>query len=502
MIAPFTTRKSKKTSLGPVRTHRFVGKKGIRGRNGTGSVAFIPVPLRWRQTTRQLCGFYPWSAPGALPMVGGPIGRHTESKAVVCFDHINYFLHYLIANPSLLIIAKPGLGKSTCTTKIALNLAAQGYIPVIPGDTKPDYVNFVRALGGEIRSVSRSGGAALNPCDPGGMAAAAKRIGGAAGAELLAEAIGRATVCIATLIELGRSGQAVEDYEKNAVNKVLWELYENNDQEPLLRDVEMLLAERPAAVRAAVVDQGDDATYDRLIGPLRRSLLALVGGEIGDVFSRRVTRSEGQAPAFCLDTSSIKSGDPKLLASVLVAGWSDTYGMVEANQALANAGLAERALYCLILDELWRVLQLGGTMPDRVDELTRLNRTEGIGQIFITHTVADLKKGMQDRMAALMIGGVPKSEIELLDQVMTLTRAERQKLLSWWSQSSGAQTGRKRRFGKDKSLDREGKPPGAGLFLLKTSSEDPGIPVEIVLSSEERKWGGQNTNKTWEGRAA
>ncbi len=488
--------------LGTIRTHRFIGKKGIRGRHGTGSVAFIPVPLRWRQTTRHLCGMYPWAAPGTLPMVGGPIGRHEESGAVVCFDHINYFLANMIAQPSLLILAKPGLGKSTCCSRIVINLAAQGYIPLIPGDTKPDYVKLVRALGGQIRTVSRSGGAALNPCDPGGMASAAKQIGGIQGSALLAEAIGKATVCIATLIELGRGSEAIKDYEKSAIAAALRHLYDTNDEEPLLRDVEILIGQRPAQVRATLVDQGDDGAYDQLVGPLRRSILALVGGEMGDVFSRRVIRPQGQIPALCLDTSRIKSGDPKFLASVLIAGWSDTYGMVEANQALADAGLAQRALYCLVLDELWRVLDLGGTMPDRVNELTRLNRTEGIGQIFITHSLADLKKGIQDRMAALMIGGVPKSELELINQTMTLTKAEETKLLRWWSQSSSAQSGRRIKFGKDKRLDSEGKPPGAGLFLLKTSSEDPGIPVDIVLTSVEKEWGGQNTNQTWAGRAA
>jgi hypothetical protein len=41
------------------------------------------------------------------------------------------------------------------------------------------------------------------------------------------------------------------------------------------------------------------------------------------------------------------------------------------------------------------------------------------------------------------------------------------------------------------------RPPGAGRFLIKPSSEDPGIPVDVVLTSVEREWGGQNTNRAW-----
>ena len=32
---------------------------------------------------------------------------------------------------------------------------------------------------------------------------------------------------------------------------------------------------------------------------------------------------------------------------------------------------------------------------------------------------------------------------------------------------------------------------------IKSSSEDPGLPVDVVLTSVEREWGGQNTNKAW-----
>src|SRR5664280_536939 len=138
-------------------------------------------------------------------------------------------------------------------------LNALGYVLLIPGDTKPDYVELTRSLGGEVRAVARSGGAALNPCDPGGMAAAARRIGGAAGAALLAEAIGRAVVCMSTLVELGRRGP-VADYEEAALATALRLLYDRArpGEEPLIDDVAELLAQRPDAVRAVVLDRGVD----------------------------------------------------------------------------------------------------------------------------------------------------------------------------------------------------------------------------------------------------
>ena len=473
----------------PIRRRQYVLKNGIPAPGG-GSTAFVPVPLEWRGTTRQVCGLFPWSSPGQLPLEGAPIGRHQKSGAVVCFDHVSWFLGHRIANPSVLIIAKPGLGKSTLSSKLMLWLSALGYVLLVPGDTKPDYVELTNRLGGDHRIVARSGGAALNPCDPGGMGAVADRIGGPAGATLRAEAIGRATVCVSALVELGRKGP-VADYEEAAISACLRVLYARSGPPPLLREVVDLLETRPGEVRTVVLDRGVDEAYDRLVDPLQRSLRALLDGSFGDVFARRVVRTADRPAAVNIDTSRIKAGDPRFLAAVMVAAWSEMYGLVEADQALADEDLAPRRLYCLTLDELWRVLRLGGTMPDRVNELTRLNRTQGVGQIMVTHSIRDLApgrdneiEGIEERAGAIVIGGVPKKELDALDDVVTLTGAERSAIKEWWSTSVSA-------------LDRHEVPPGAGKFLIKASSEDPGIPVDVILTSAERAWGGQDTNRAW-----
>ena len=79
---------------------------------------------------------------------------------------------------------------------------------------------------------------------------------------------------------------------------------------------------------------------------------------------------------------------------------------------------------------------------------------------------------------------MPRKELAALDAVVTLTDAERSAVQSWWSTSVAA-------------VERNETPPGAGKFLIKSSSEDPGLPVDVVLTSVEREWGGQNTNKAW-----
>jgi hypothetical protein len=255
-------------------------------------------------------------------------------------------------------------------------------------------------------------------------------------------------------------------------------------------------------------DTGDDRSrqqaireFNQLTHPLLRSLRALVGGKYGDVFSRAAQRQSLDTGAV-IDTSAIKAGNKDFLAAVLLAAWADTYGQVEADTALADAGLADRKLYCLVLDELWRVLELGGSMAERVNELTRLNRTDGVGQIMICHSANDLEEtgsartdGIAERAGAIVIGGIPKKELGRLDQLLTLTSAERDAVTSWWSMSQDSLA--EPTYGPDGRLIRR-PPPGAGRFLIKTSGDLPGIPVEVVLTSVERAWGGQQTSARWD----
>ena len=429
---------------------------------------------------------------GRLPAIGVPTGRHQLGAGVVCFDPASWFRAGLIANPSVLVLGKPGLGKSTLVDHWGIGLAAMGYRILVPGDTKPDHVEMTRVLGGAVQQVRRSGGAALNPCDPGGMGASAARIGGQAGDTLLHEAIGRGTTAVHSLVQLIRDGSPVLDHERAALAMALRVLYTSGRRAPSLPDVLDVLGQRPDEIRSVVLARGGDDDYDVLLDPLRRSLLALLAGPYGNVFSRPVDRSDIDTPALDIDTSAIKAGDPGYLAAVLICAWSEAYGRVESAQALTAAGLEPRRQHVVILDELWRVLRVGrGTgMADRVNELTRLNRTEGVCQIMVTHGVRDLStgrdqqvEGIEHRAGALVIGGIPKGEVRALQDVVTLTDAEAGQLVSWSSAPD---------------LDPRTRPPGSGKFLIKHSPTEPGIPVDVMLTPTELAWGGQNSNRAWE----
>ena len=61
---------------------------------------------------------------------------------------MSWFRAHRIANPSVLIISKPGVGKSTLSSELMLWLAELGYVLLIPGDTKPDCVELTRGSAG------------------------------------------------------------------------------------------------------------------------------------------------------------------------------------------------------------------------------------------------------------------------------------------------------------------------------------------------------------------
>jgi hypothetical protein len=163
---------------------------------------------------------------------------------------------------------------------------------------------------------------------------------------------------------------------------------------------------------------------------------------------------------------------------------------VKAANAAADAGAAPQRHHFLLLDELWRVLRAGEGMIDRVEELSRLNRSAAVGQLLITHSLADLRslpseadrakaRGLVEGAGAVLCAGLPARELDELAEVVPFTQRERDLVTSWatppgWSAAAA--------------------PPGRGRLLVKVGSR-PGIPLEVVLTPAERALA--DTNSRW-----
>lgn len=426
-------------------------------------------------------------------MVGVPLGRSLISGATLCCDPISWFQDAnLIHNPSCFYLGKPGLGKSTIIRRTALGLAGYGALPLICGDLKPDYVDLIEALDGQVIRIGRDRGF-LNILDISTAIAAADRLTGKARGEVLADARARRQILVDTLITLARKSTP-SDREGNILGAALRVLDERHDGVPVLGDLLSVIEARPEDLRQVALDRGDESRYQDITENLLVSLKGLIGhGRLGQIFSEPSTVQMRRDVPVVFDVSSIDDSDATLQAAALVACWSTGFGAVNIAGALADAGLEPRRHYFVVLDELWRALRAGHGMVERVDELTRLNRQRGVGVAMCTHTMSDLlalpsaedrakARGFVERAGMVICGGLPRAEMEMLTQVIPMSEAEQKTLVEW--QDPPAWT----------SASNSSAPPGRGNFLCKVGGR-PGIPIHVALTDSELAL--NDTNKLW-----
>ena len=469
------------------------GPRGWALRGG-GASSYVEAAPEWRGTSVQVCGLWPFIAGSGTPMVGVPIGRHLFTHATVCSDPVSWFTRAkLISNPGVVVLGLTGRGKSSLVRRMATGLAAYGVLPVVFGDTKPDYVDLIRALGGSVVRLGRGEGK-LNVLDPGAAMASSARLAGRAREKLLADAAGRRLNVVSGLIELNR-GRPVGDVESLVLDTAMRVLDQTTAAgEATLGHLVRLLDEGAPDLTDVTLSRGDKETYRAAVSPLLGSVMALTRGALGETFSGRTTVQLDLSRPLCVDISGIPETDMKLQAAVLLACWAEGFAGIEAAQALSEAGVGPEVHRFVVIDELWRVLQANKGMVARVDALTRLNRTRGVGQALITHTLSDMLAlsdeddrqravGFAERAGYMVLGGLPAREIPMLTQIVQLSRAEAALLADWSAPASW-----------DPKTGAEEKPPGLGKFLVKVGGR-PGIPVEVELTPSELAL--HDTNTRW-----
>ncbi|MEW6888101.1 ATP/GTP-binding protein [Trueperella pyogenes] len=460
---------------------------------GGGAQRYVPIPPEWRGTSVQVCGLWPFAVGAGAPMVGVPFGRNLRTGTTVCFDPISWFQRAaLISNPSMFVLGKPGLGKSSAVRRIMLGLDGYGTHSMVLGDLKGEHIDLIRAIGGQVIEIGR-GRSQLNPLDTGMARQAAQLLSGQARSELLADAHGRRLTMLTGLVQLARNAPP-SDREEAILDRALTVLDERLDDVPVLADVLAVIRDAPDEVRQVAIDHGDLGRYQHITEGLEATLMSMLSGKFGEIFAGQTSTPMKIDRSVVFDVSSIEDGDTALQAAVLLACWSYGFGTISVANALADAGVAPRRHYFVVMDELWRALRSGRGMVDRVDALTRLNRQWGTGQAMITHTMSDLDaiaseedrakaRGFVERSGVVLCGGLPRGEMTQLTKAIPLSEKEQDMLVGWqdppmWDSATG----------------RESTPPGRGNFLIKVGGR-PGIPVHVELTSAELSL--NDTNKAW-----
>ena len=499
-------------------------------RAGGGYVSHVAPPPTWRGTSNQVCGLWPFPLGAGIPLVGAPLGKHLLTGGTVCADPISHFEAGILNAPTMTVLAREGLGKSSAIRRMLLGCAAFGQLPLVLGDTKPDYVRLVQLLEGQVIVCGR-GRAYQNPLDMQITLDAIRRLRGAppptpaaavrllAGLELptvdaseavelvcakrramerefLSDARGRRHTMVAGLCNI-RRGEPLSDVEDAVLAAALAELDEKYVGEPTLSDLVQVIEERPLRLQEAAYDEDSEQRYRETVRALIRTIRSMLAahGEMGDLFAHRTTtRIDIEGPA-CFDTSSIPVDEIKLVAAALTACWQQGFAAVNTRVALGLAGVMPMKHYDVVVDETWRVMLAARSgMVDRINALTRLNRQIGCSLIMAYHTIRDLQSmaeehertkalGFIQRSGMLLIGGLPPEEFDRLRQVREFSDKELRYLLTWQDAAPLNQTG-------------QGEPPGRRKFLLKLGSR-PGIPLEIVRTHTERQARIHETSTAW-----
>lgn len=487
-----------------MRTLRALSARGWPGPAG-GRVGYVETPTEYFGTSRQVCGLWPFAAGSSAPTQGVPIGTHLRTGAWVSGDPLTYFTRAsLIRVPSAFLFGQPGLGKSTLGRRWLVGADWAGYRPWVLGDLKPDYVDLVTAMGGQIIRVGRGMPVGINPLGGGQLAAILPAL---VDRPDLHRAIsqkvhGRQLAMMRLLIALSRRRPVTGDEVTllSAAIRALDEQHWATGTTPQVGHLIDLLGHGPRPLRAAILAVDDDPYYRSIADPLRRALAGLLEGHLGDVFARPATISfDTTAPAVDVDISSIDGADIDLEAAVLTATWNEGFSAAEAAHVLADAGLGPARNYYLTVDELWRALRGDGEIVDLINDLVRTDRQKGTGELFISHSMGDLDalatvdarakaRGFVERVGMIGCFGLPAVEFSRLADVLEFSDAERAEVISWSAPAS-----------LDTETGRLSAPPGRGKVLLKLGNR-PGVPVQVRLTSTELAAGVHDTNTRWHHR--
>lgn len=454
-----------------------------------GRVSHVGVGPEYQATTTQACGLFPFLAGSGSPAIGVPIGRHLLWGEVVCIDQFGWLTSGLVTNPGIFLLGEPGIGKSAFIKRLARGMCGYGVRPFILGDLKPDYTRVIERLGGQVVRIGR-GLDRINPLDSGPMGEAVARLSGKAADELRAEIRGRRLNALIALLTLVRRGP-IRNGEENVLGAIVDLLDRRSTDrrrrgadQPTIPDVLTVLRDE-AAIKALmpVADVQTDVEFRADTKELFHTCNLLCAGSLKGVFDGPTsTPIDLDAPAVSVDISRVSAAGDTLVAAAMLSTWAYGFALIDGAAALADAGVAPRRQYLVVMDELWRALRGSPGLVELADALTRVNRAKGVADVRATHSLADLEalpteedrkkaRGFVERAGVVILGGLPGRELEEVNRVVKLSWQERMMVSGWSAPESWVPNS---------------KHPGRGKYLIKCGRRT-GIPVEMDYVGDEQQ---------------
>jgi hypothetical protein len=447
---------------------------------GAGRTTRIATPPRYQGTSVQLCGLYPFTSGSGSPSIGVPIGRHMHWGEVVALDPIEWVRRGLATNPGIFVLGEPGTGKSAIAKRLAAGMVAYGAGAIVVGDLKGEYGPLVRNLSGQVVRVGW-GLDRLNPLDAGPLAQALPELEHTDPdrARALQQEIRARRLTLLEglcLIARGNRGGPITDAEELALGGALDTLAQRDDRQPIIPEVQHAIETGGPEMQRAVLARDTQEYRDLTIG-IVRTLARIQKGLLRGLFDGPTTTPiDLGAPAVAIDIHALDDAADDIVAAALLCTWSTAYSSVDAARATGDT-----RPYITIQDEMWRALRTAPGLVERIDRLTRLNRTRGIGSVNITHSLADPEslptpedrakaRGLIERSALTIMSALPDVELGRVHAIRPLTSRERQMVSSWSA---------------PEAWEADIPHPGRGLYLVKNAGR-LGIPIEMHLTDRER----------------
>jgi hypothetical protein len=440
--------------------------------DGGGRDHHVGSSTPWQGTSTQLAGLFPFVGGGSLRVRGVPIGHHQFTHEPVGLDPGEWLRQGITTNTGFWIQAQPGVGKSAFAKRLGTGLVAFGWVLFCPADIKGEYTPLVRRLGGTVIKVGR-GHSAINPLDPGPLAALLATTSGRQRDALRESIRARQTALLEGLLslELDRQPNATE---RNIVSRALDIATDAaSDGQPTIPEVRDVLDAAPQTLLDGARVENRRDRYLDLTREVLSALDLLCVGPLRGLFDQRSTaRLDPSAPAISLDISDLDEETDQVVAAAMLCSWAWGAGLIEARQV----GHGKNIFW--IQDEAWRALRTGPGLVEKSDRMTRLNRHKGVASAWLTHSMDDLEalpseedrakaRGIANRCAIHVYGGLPATELRSL--TVNLSQREKDMLASW--QSAGTWVPGQRH-------------PGRGLYLIK-AGERAGLPVRMTLAQRE-----------------
>jgi ABC-type sugar transport system substrate-binding protein len=368
-------------------------EKGMRVREG-GMVTWVEPPPEFTATSNQTAGLWPFCVGTSSPLVGAVLGRNLLNSSVVCGDPISLFLHGIISSPSVFILGLNGRGKSSVAVRMALALIDQGFLILVAGDLKPDFAGVVLETNGQVVQVAPGVGA-INPLDAGPLWRELAGLPAPMQRQMRAEIHARRLMTLTGLIELVfKEPLDAKKQEQTVLSMAIAmaaEKAEGEGRQPLVGDVVDAIRSAPPQIQSALLIE-DSKEYLPQVRNLLAGLNALgEHGPFGDVFCQQTSKEMKIDTSVDFDISLIDESQLNLCAAVQTVCWSYGQAGISAAKTLADAGLMEERHHLMIMDELWQSLRASELLVHQIDSITRLNRTKGLGQLRITHSMKDLQ---------------------------------------------------------------------------------------------------------------